>query len=337
MTNKALTDSEATKLFASVSRNLDNPDKLNELLAVEPQQTESPAPEQVPATAEAAPKEPEKEETAQPQDAAPEEPAKEEPKPDLQVELEALRQKYALLEHRIKSDDGRVSVFQRKAQELEAKLAALNSAPKVQPATTRPASAADEPSEVEVRQAMEELKRVDPALHKIMVAQETTLKKELEQLRSTVNTELAPVRDTISSFAADREVEKLRQTITNLADVVASEQFQQYREVAPRIVREWLNSKYAEDVVEGMKAYSLYLHTNGLVPTGTQEAAKPQPAATDKAATTPASPVVSERDRKLSTSVSVTSPPAAPVRKELSDEELFNEVFNQLRKARNTP
>jgi hypothetical protein len=316
MTKEVLTDSEAAKLFNSVSGNLDNPEKLDELLDVETAVTETPAEEPATEVAEEAVT---TNEEAQPQEAAPTEEAE---KPDPLAELESLRQRYAQLEHRVKSDEGRVSAFQRKAKELEDKLAALNSASQSKPAD-KPASV-DDSSEVEVLQAMKDLQRVDPALHKILVAQEAARKRELEQLRSTISTELAPVRQTVGSFEAEREKEKLITAIPNVTEVIRSEQFQQYKEVAPRIVREWLNSKNADDVIEGMKAYSLYLHTNGLVKT--EAVTKNEPAAT------PASAVVSERERKLSTSVSVTSAPAAPVRKELSESELFAEVYNQLRK-----
>lgn len=316
MTKEVLTDSEAAKLFNSVSGNLDNPEKLDELLDVETAVTETPAEEPATEVAEEAVT---TNEEAQPQEAAPTEEAE---KPDPLAELESLRQRYAQLEHRVKSDEGRVSAFQRKAKELEDKLAALNSASQSKPAD-KPASV-DDSSEVEVLQAMKDLQRVDPALHKILVAQEAARKRELEQLRSTISTELAPVRQTVGSFEAEREKEKLITAIPNVTEVIRSEQFQQYKEVAPRIVREWLNSKNADDVIEGMKAYSLYLHTNGLVKT--EAVTKNEPAAT------PASAVVSERERKLSTSVSVTSAPAAPIRKELSESELFAEVYNQLRK-----
>jgi hypothetical protein len=317
MIKEVLTDSEAAKLFNSVSGNLDNPEKLDELLDVETPVTETPAEE--PATEVAEEVTPKQDEEAQPQEAAPTEEAE---KPDPLAELESLRQRYAQLEHRVKSDEGRVSAFQRKAKELEDKLAALNSASQSKPAD-KPASV-DDSSEVEVLQAMKDLQRVDPALHKILVAQEAARKRELEQLRSTISTELAPVRQTVGSFEAEREKEKLITAIPNVTEVIRSEQFQQYKEVAPRIVREWLNSKNADDVIEGMKAYSLYLHTNGLVKT--EAVTKNEPAAT------PTSAVVSERERKLSTSVSVTSAPAAPIRKELSESELFAEVYNQLRK-----
>lgn len=317
MTKEVLTDSEAAKLFNSVSGNLDNPEKLDELLDVETTVTETPAEEPATEVAEEAVT---TNEEAQPQEAAPTEEAE---KPDPLAELESLRQRYAQLEHRVKSDEGRVSAFQRKAKELEDKLAALNSASASKPAD-KPASVEGDSSEVEVLQAMKELQRVDPALHKILVAQEAARKREIEQLRSTISTELAPVRQTVGSFEAEREKEKLITAIPNVTEVIRSEQFQQYKEVAPRIVREWLNSKNADDVIEGMKAYSLYLQTNGLVKV--EAATKNEPAAT------PASAVVSERERKLSTSVSVTSAPAAPIRKELSDQDLFAEVYNQLRK-----
>lgn len=317
MTKEVLTDSEAAKLFNSVSGNLDNPEKLDELLEVE---TPEEKPVETPADSKEEEVKEEGKEEAHPQDA---EPKGEEEKPDPLVELESLRLKYAQLEHRIKSDDGRVAAFQRRAKELEDKLAALNSDQSKVPPVAKPASTADEPSEVEVQQAMAELKRVDPALHKIMVAQAAAHKRELDQLRSTISTELAPVRQTMGSFEAEREKEKLVAAIPNVAEVVRSEQFQQYKEVAPRIVREWLNSKNAEDVIEGMKAYSLYLQTNGLV--------EPAKAPTETKPAAP-SPVASERERKLSTSVSVNSSTPVPVRKELSEKDLFTELYDQLRK-----
>jgi len=333
MTKDVLTDTEAAKLFSGLSANLNDPDKISEMLSVE---TPKDTPADVPAKVEEEVKEEAAPEASQPpsQDAADAPETKTESPNDTDPnpveELKALKARYEELEHRYKSDDGRVAAFQRKARELEAKLAALEQANKAKPATSEPASSELDPSEVEVEKELEALKRVDPALYKILVARDAALKKQIESLKATVSTELAPVRQTVTNFEREREKAVLKERIPNIEEVVASEEFNEYFEVAPAIVKHWLKSKSADDVVEGMKAYALYLQTSGKYSAQKVDAPASTPAASSPAA---ASPVVTERERKLATSVNVSKAPAAPVRKELTEEELFAEAYEQLHKV----
>lgn len=325
MTNEVLTDAEAQKLFNSVASNLGNPEKLAELMT-SPEAPPAPtpaSPEVEPATNEVSP-EATQETTGNTEEAEAPEGATVDPV----EELKALKARYQDLEHRYRSDDGRVSAFQRKVRELESKLAALDPPSTSKPAPP-PASSVLDPSEVEAAKELEALKRVDPALYKILVARDAAHKKEIEALKAAVSTELAPVRQTVTTIERDREKARLRELVPNIEEVIASDEFLAYQDTAPAIVKQWLKSKSADDVVEAMKAYAIHLQTSGRY--------TPAPAApTANAPAATASPVASERERKLATSVNVNKAPAAPVRKELTDQELFDQVYNQLHKVRNT-
>ena len=81
------------------------------------------------------------------------------------------------MEHRIKSDDGRVSAFQRQYEALKAELAELKK-------NAKPPSAAVAPESPETDEDLELLKKADPALYRILVKREEALKKEVTSLLS---------------------------------------------------------------------------------------------------------------------------------------------------------
>ena len=84
-------------------------------------------------------------------------------------------------------------------------------------------------------------------------------------------------------------------------------------------------SKSADDVVAGLQVYSQWLHANGFVSQPAQQEAAPAREALA------ANPLASERERKLQQAVTVKSP-AAPVKKEMSPEELFEQSYKQFHK-----
>ena len=322
MTNP-LSDAEATKLFNSVSAALGDPNKLNEIMAAESEPVAAPEPEaapepvvevETPASGESPIEEVGKNEEPKPVEG---EPAPAQPVAEVD-EVEALRQKLKLMEHRIKSDEGRVSAFQRKANELEAKLAELNK-------NAKPPSAADAPESPETDEDLELLKKADPALYRILVKREEALKKEVTSLRNQLNTELAPVKQTVERAEIDNEINKLRAMVPNIKEVVQSEAFLTYRDhVAPAPIKQLLTSRSADDVVHGLQIYSAWMQANSLgAKTETAPASEPA-----KAPSVP-NPVAQERERKLATSVNVGSPSAVPLKKELTEAELFENAFSQ--------
>lgn len=328
--NNNLTEAEAKKLFNSVSDALGDPNKLDALLSVEntaPAAVEPPAvvvPTEEPATT---PEKADDKELGSVNVPVPVEPAPPEPAAPVAVdaeEVEVLRRQLKLMEHKRKSDEGRVAAFQKKANELETKLAELSK-------SAKPPSAADASEDTEDEELLL-LKRADPTLYRILKKREDANKQELARIREEVRLELAPARQTATSGADTgydaHEVGKLKTAIPNISDVVNSEPFKVYREaVASPAVASLLNSKSADDVIQGIQLYSSWLVREGFVK-----------AAQDTAGTTPESTapnaaalrVKQERERKLETSVNVASPSSLPVKKELTEQELFDEVYTKV-------
>lgn len=318
-----LSEVEATKLFNSVSGNLGDPNKLNEILeaSISAEAAAEPAaePEIVPTKEVPVSQEPAAAVGGEDEKPDPTEGVSEPvPKARGEDEVEALRQKLRLMEHRIKSDDGRVSAFQRKAAELEAKLAELNK-------NAKPPSAAVAPESPEKDEDLELLKKADPALYRILMKREESLRKENESLRNELKLELAPVRQTYEKANAAQEVNRLKELVPNISEVANSEAFLTYRDhVAPAVVKQLLSSKSADDVVQGLQVYSAWVQANVL---SNKPATQPQ--AVPNATATTGNAVVAERERKLSTSVNVASPSSSPTRRELTEAELFEQHFSE--------
>jgi hypothetical protein len=322
MTNP-LSEAEATKLFNSVSAALGDPNKLNEIMAAEsvaPAAAVEAAPEpevkveETPASGESPTEEEGKNEEPKPVEG---EPAPAQPAVEVD-EVEALRQKLKLMEHRLKSDDGRVSAFQRQYEAAKAELAELKK-------NAKPPSAAVAPESPETDEDLELLKKADPALYRILVKREEALKKEVTSLRNQLNTELAPVKQTVERAETESEINRLRTMVPNIADVVQSEAFATYRDhVAPAAVKQLLTSRSADDVVQGLYVYSAWVQANDL---GAK--VESAPASTPAKSPSVPNPVAQERERKLATSVNVGSPSTIPVKKELTEQELFENAFSQ--------
>jgi hypothetical protein len=290
----------------------------------EPEETPAPVetpeetkPEETPAQVEA--QAPAQEVTPEPQSTAPEGEKAPAPEPLKAEELERLIQENKLLQHKHRSETSRTAALQRKLNEMEARLASLSTS-QGKPPTEQAAPATEEGEDPDLA----ELKRTDPALYRIIKKREEALKSQVMGLQNTLTQELAPLKQTYHQQEVDAEKNRLQQMIPNIADVVRSEAFTTFVDQAPTGVRNLVMSKSADDVVAGMKIYSSWLQENGMLAA---------PASTEQASETraPASAVAAERERKLQQAVTVKSP-AAPVKKELSQEELFAQSYTQFRK-----
>lgn len=315
MSNTPLSDTEAEKLFNSVSKNLNDPDKLKELVG------ETAVPEETPV--------PEVEEVVQQEVGTEQEESKTETQEsEAQVtaaqaetalskeELEQLIQENKLLQHKHRSESNRTAALQRKLNETEARLASL-STNAAKPSPTAPATEEGEDPD------LEDLKKTDPALYRIIKKREESLKTQVESLKTTLTQELAPVKQAYARQEVDTEKARLQAYVPNITEVVQSDAFKTFVEAASPGVRNLVMSKSADDVVAGLQVYSQWLQANGLVSRPAQQEAVP--------ASAQPSALASERERKLQQAVSVKSP-ATPQKKELSVEELFEQSYNRFHK-----
>jgi hypothetical protein len=214
-----------------------------------------------------------------------------------------------------------VAAFQRQYEAVKAELAELKK-------NAKPPSAATAPESSETDEDLEMLKKADPALYRVLMKREEKLRHENESLRAELKQELAPVKQTFEHTQKVAEVDRLKQMVPNITEVVQSEAFSTYRDhVAPPVVRELLKSRSADDVVQGLQVYAAWAQANIL-------SAKAEPVPSQDTST-PAAPslagnaVQAERERKLATSVNVGSPSTIPSKKEMTADELFEQHFSQ--------
>ena len=325
MSNTPLSDTEAQKLFNSVSNNLDNPDKLNEILGSTEVPEETPDPEVEEVKQEAVVEqevetklEENKTETqeseAQAQAAQPAAALTGE-------ELERLIHENKLLQHKHRSESSRTAALQRKLNDMEARLASLSTTA-AKPSPTAPATEEGEDPD------LEDLKKTDPALYRIIKKREDSLRTQVESLKSTLTQELAPVKQAYAQQETTAEKHRLQQLVPNVTEVVRSDAFKTFVETASDGVRNLVMSKHADDVVAGLQVYSQWLQMNGLVSQPAQQEVAP-------AGTPVQNNLALERERKLQQAVTVKSP-AVPQKKELSAEELFEQSYNRFHKLHGT-
>jgi len=325
MSNAPLSDTEAQKLFNSVSNNLDNPEKLSEILGNTEVPEETPAPEVEEAkqeeVVEQEVEEKQEEQKTETQESEAQVPTAQSDTTLSKEELERLIQENKLLQHKHRSESNRTAALQRKLNDMEARLASLSTTA-AKPSPTAPATEEGEDPD------LEDLKKTDPALYRIIKKREEALKTQVESLKTTLTQELAPVKQAYAQQETDAEKARLRQLVPNITEVVQSDAFRTFVESASDGVRGLVLSKRADDVVAGLQVYAQWLHSNGLVsqPAQKEEAPTETPAASNLA---------NERARKLQQAVTVKSP-AAPQKKELSAEELFEQSYNRFHKLHGT-
>jgi len=320
MNNTPLSDSEAQKLFASVSKNLDDPDKLNEILDAATVPDPDPAPEVGEEEVKQEVEKKEEEKQAPTQESEAQVPAAQPEATLSREELERLVQENKLLQHKHRSETNRTAALQRKLNELETRLASLSSTAAQPPAKAAPATEEGEDDD------LAELKRTDPALYRIIKKREEAAAAQIASLQNTLTQELAPVKQAWQHQEVASEKARLAEMVPNIAEVVQSEAFHAFVGSASDGVKRLVMSKHADDVVAGLQVYSQWLQANGMVrqAPGQQEApqAVPSPAA---------SHLAGERERKLQQAVTVKSP-AAPEKKELTAEELFAQSYKHFHK-----
>lgn len=291
-----LTAEQAEKLFEDSYKAI----KGNETppAAAEPVEPEVPA---EPAPAEPAvetPTEPVKEKEAAP---APAEPTKPEDKPTddpyawLKDVPEELRQKVMeqintklQLEHRVRSDDGRVKAHQEKVLKLQRQIAELQQRPT---ATKQPA-----PAERQVTpEAWQQIVKSDPEL---AAAFEARVKQEVDSAVGSIRNELQefkrtavePLYEHSSQQYVEEQKHTLRQMVPNYEQVVASPEYSDWltNYASEGIRRLALTSTDANDAVNVLRFYANDMIAMGKAPPPQQhapvQAATPVNDAADKIA-----------------------------------------------------
>jgi hypothetical protein len=189
--------------------------------------------------------------------------------PAVKAQVEKILEEKKNLEHRIKSDDGRVRQYQahyktqrEKAEELEKRLQHINQS--TQPPANKPAATATSTSQPNVPKKIQEVMEADPVLGQILLdehleAQRTqiALRQEIEALR---NEALAPLQDRMEKMTMRQELELLERELPGASEVLAHDIWQEFRKVAPPALRYLCDSNNRHEVATALHEYNTWIN-----------------------------------------------------------------------------
>ncbi len=220
------------------------------------------------------------------------------------------------LNHKLKSDAGRVPMLQRKLAEVDNKLREMATQPSTNAAATR------EDKRV-LSEKLAQIKEHDPlladAMSELVNEAISNLRQEIEP---KVNAATKVFEDKELEIVLDQEMGKLTQVVPNAIEVFQSDSWKEWKNDLPNSWRSLAESLYAEDVLVAMQRYAkdVYARHPELTPQQTQQ-------------TSPASgealKVQESRKAKLTTSTPGTQSVSAKDIKTLDEEALFAEIYKK--------
>lgn len=163
------------------------------------------------------------------------------------------KREYEELNHRLKSDLGRQSAYQRRIAEQEREIQTL----KQGQSKTQEQEAGDNPENSGMSDAQwETLKEEFPEIAQGIEAKFNAFDQQLNQRLQQVDQTLAPIRERESQQALEREYQTLSERHPDYQNVAASTEFNQWLEKQPQPVRQLIESENAADaayLLDGFK------------------------------------------------------------------------------------
>jgi len=332
--SKELTEQQLfNQLSKAVAEN--DQDKIAELMAAEPIESESVETTEVPAEEAETPevKEEVKEEEV-PQEKEPaeqtEEVVEEKVEVETKSELDVLKEKYeqALKDnHALKSQAGRVPHIQKRLKELDKKLEELDKR------ATSPSDQTSTKILTDVQAALKGLENTEPELAKQIAEAISAATKGVTQEQHVKEKEnLQFLRDQQLNEYRDAEVERLLDMYPNAPEVFASPSWKEWKKDQSHSVRTLAESDSADDVAFVFEKYAEDMRRS--YPEYFKQEEKPAveaaPAVNEKA-----KQIEEERNRKKTTAVADRGGSAQPKVTVADDPDaLFNKFFEQASKAR---
>jgi len=319
--NTVVSMDEAEKMFAESYTAISKGEALPALEAAAPTPDPTPEPTQVPV------EEKKEEEAAPPEPAQPEPekngeekkpepaPAKPDPYDWLKDVPESLRDKVqaeinarAQLEHRVKSDDGRVRGMQEKLLAAQRKLSQITTSP----TASKPPAPADQPSTPE---GWKEIIKSDPELAKaiegmVQARVEAAVRPVEDKFQELHKTAIDPLYERQQQQYAENQWNELTRMVPNVQEVVTSEAYSNWLEkhASPGIRYLATTSLEATDAIAVLQAYA-----NDMINLGYAKRPDPPAPATQPVDTSAADKIEAERKAKLAATTPTSGPPIAPV------------------------
>ena len=155
--------------------------------------------------------------------------------------MESVRRERAEIEHRYKSDEGRVSALQRKINELEA---VQHQAPVAAP-TAMPIS------EEGIDSFREDYPDIADAVDKMVQSKMTTeregFSQAMSQMQQQMNQAIQPFQESEQQRYVDTQLQALESSHPDWREVAQSSGFMEWMNVQPETIRSMFNSDSAQD------------------------------------------------------------------------------------------
>lgn len=191
--------------------------------------------------------------------------------PEVAERLRTLETEKQQLEHRLKSDGGRVAAYQRQVNELNEKLRqAINAG---QRQAERGGSDAEKPDMAAVADAMQDedsWANFSEEYPEIAAA----IEKRLQSVEQTVTKRIAPVEKLAVDAELNKGYEYLDQKFDGWRDRVSSEAYQEWIEAQPDVVKKWADSDNVNDAASLIQYFDNYLLATGRMSEFKQTAGK---------------------------------------------------------------
>lgn len=215
--------------------------------------------------------------------------------------IQELEQKQKL-EHRIKSDEGRIAAFQRRYEE-QRKLAVQQEEfiKKLQSSTALPqgqspaAPKQQSPSlTIDDDPDLKQIAETDEQLARTMLRREQQLRQELDQLRNMVDERLSPLQQRFEEVQTNAELDKLLQRVPNAIEVFNSREWDEWVSLKSERVKALALSDKADDALEALRLYAADMQAWYGNPQQPAQQQQPAPQVDPRAGK-----VQQERERKL--------------------------------------
>jgi hypothetical protein len=179
-------------------------------------------------------------------------------------DFQALIGKAQYLEQYQRSNEGRVSALQKKADKLERELETRKATP---PPKTE---AAPTPLKLDDSPKLAKLKEEDPALYEIQKEREEEILKHAQKLvdqaqaevKSTLEKQLAPVHKQQEAAYIREQQENVLSVVPNAVEVVNSPAWDAFEKTASPAVQKLINSAEGDDIIAAFQIYDNWLRQN---------------------------------------------------------------------------
>lgn len=249
------------------------------------------------------------------------------------------------LSHKIKSDDGRVSAYQRQADELRRQLAYHQAQPSkdTDKAAPKTAPKANEDEVMDFIKSEPELKQLyesDPGLAKFLAEREVLRDKKLEQkdVQNAEKTEKQRRSSEDQERYLKTQGEIISREIPNIAQVLDHPWWKQWVSTSPQLIQQAVVSPHAHEFLEAYKLFErdveIYLQQNPHLREGHVEEEE-EPVAAPKAKaevvdTTEADRIKAARDKRVKANTGASSAAATPKVVEIDEKEVFKQAYNSV-------